>query len=244
MTYDFISRERYTETSEIVKFKFNGRDSVVVRPDKPLDGNPTVWRAEYFGEFDTADRALLEKGWHICYHRVRFMYGSPIAITYLHEFYEFVKQTFNLSSKPVMFGFSIGGLYSVNYAAVYPDEVGGLYLDAPVLDIHDYPCRPDLRENVWWRDCMRMYGLTEETLDGYTAVPLNKVKEVAHIPMIIVGGLADTVVLWEKNGARFVEKLKALDADFKLITKPDGEHHPHSFDDPTPIVEFIEAKCM
>ena len=244
MTYDFISRERYTETSEILRFKLNGRDSLVVRPDSPLPCNPTIWRTEYFEAFDTVDKAMLEKGWHICYHKASFMYGSPTAITYFHEFYEFVKQTFNLSPRPVLFGFSVGGLYAVNYAAAYPDEIGGLYIDAPVLDFHDWPCRPDLRENPWWRDCMKWYGLTEETLDDYSAVPLSKAAAVAHLPIIIVAGLADTVVRWEKNGAIFVKKLEELGATHKVITKPDCDHHPHSVDDPTPVIEFIEANCL
>ena len=244
MTYDFISREQYTDTSEIIKFRLNGRESLVVRPNNPLHGNPTVWRCEYFEAFDSADKALLERGWHICYHKASFMYGSPTAVEYFHEFYEFAKQTFNLSPKPVLFGFSVGGLYAVNYAAAYPNEVGALYLDAPVLDFHDWPCRPELRDNVWWRDCMKWYGLCEETLDSYAAIPLNKAKAVARIPIIIVAGLADTTVLWEKNGAPFAKKLEALGADFAVITKPDCDHHPHSLEDPAPIVSFVESKVL
>lgn len=244
MTYDFVSRERYTENSEIIRFKLDGRDSVVVRPDNPLPGNPTVWRAEWFEAFDIVDKAMIAKGWHLCYHKVTSMYGSPTSIMYMRNFYEFAKQTFNLAKKPVLFGFSVGGLFSVNYAAAYPDEVAGMYLDAPVLDFHDWPCRPDLRENSWWRDCMKWNGLTEETLDDYTAIPLNKAKAVAHIPMFIVAGLVDKVVRWEMNGARFIPKLEELGANFKVIVKPECDHHPHSLDDPTPVVEFIEANCM
>jgi len=244
MTYDFISRERYTETSEIIRFKLDGRDSLVVRPDKPLPGNPTVWRTEYFEAFDIVDKAMLERGWHICYHKASFMYGSPTAVEYFHRFYEFAKQTFNLSPKPVLFGFSVGGLYAVNYAAAYPSEVGGIYIDAPVLDFHDWPCRPDLRTNEWWTGCMKWYGLTEETLDSYTAVPLNKADKVAHLPIIIVAGLADTTVRWAYNGEPFAKKLEALGANYKVITKEGCDHHPHSLDDPTPVVDFIEANCM
>ena len=239
MTYDFISRERYTDTSEIVRFKLNGRDSVVVRPDNPLPGNPTVWRTEYFEAFDAVDKEMLKRGWHICHHNVRSMYGSPTALTYLHEFYEFAKQTFNLAAKPVLFGFSVGGLFAVNYAASYGDEIGALYLDAPVLDIHDWPCRKELRDNPWWRDCMKWYGLTEQTLDSFAAIPLAKTEAVAHLPIIIVAGLVDTVVRWERNGSIFVKKLEALGANLKVILKPDCDHHPHSVEDPLPVADFI-----
>lgn len=49
MTYQFISSERYTDTSTKLTFMLNGRQTIVVRPDKPANGNPTVWRTEFFG---------------------------------------------------------------------------------------------------------------------------------------------------------------------------------------------------
>lgn len=244
MTYESVSKERYTDTSTMIKFKLNGRESLVVRPDKPLPGNPTVWRTEFFSAFNFADKALLERGWHLCYHSVSDMYGNPESLVKLHEFYEFAAETFGLSEKPVLFGFSRGGLYAVNYAAQYPDEVGGLYLDAPVLDIRDWPCRENLRGNREYRQCLDRYGLTPETLDSFELIPLNRAEAVAHLPIIIVAGLVDTVVLWEKNGEPFAKKLKALGVTHKVIVKPDCDHHPHSLEEPAEIVEFIEAHCL
>ena len=244
MIYEFISKERFTETSTIIKFKLNGRNSLVVRPDKPLPGNPTAWRTEFFGAFDTVDRALLEKGWHLCYHSASDMYGCPEAVAMLHEFYEFATQTFGLSEKPVLFGFSRGGLYAVNFAAAHPTLFGGIYLDAPVLDIRDWPCRPDLRANKEAGECMGWYHLTEATLEDFEDIPLNKAEAVAHLPIIIVAGLVDKVVFWERNGAPFVKKLEALGVNHKVIVKPDCDHHPHSLEDPAPVVEFIEANCL
>ena len=121
MNYEFISYDEYSGHKR-VNFKLNGRDSLVVRPSKPLPGNPVAWRAEFFGAFDSVDVALLERGWHLCYHRVSDMYGCPESIVMMREFHEFVSETFGLG-KTVLFGFSRGGLYSVNYAAAYPDSV-------------------------------------------------------------------------------------------------------------------------
>ncbi len=244
MIYKFISSERYTETSTIVKFMLEGRETMIVRPDKPLPGNPTVWRTEFFEAFNMVDKALLEKGWHLCYHKCSDMYGCPESLVMFKEFYEFAKQTFNLSAKPVMFGFSRGGLYAVNYAAEYPNDVGGLYLDAPVTNISDWPCRYDPEENEDSRDCLAVYGLTKETLPSFDKNPNDKVHLVAHLPIIVVAGLIDETVVWEKNGARFVKKLEELNSNHKVILKPDCDHHPHSLEDPTPVVEFLEANCL
>lgn len=121
------------------KFTVDGRESLIVCPEHPLDGNPWVWRAEFFSAFDWVDRALLERGWHIAYHKVSDMYGNPESVGMLHDFYLTVTEEFALSRRPAIFGFSRGALYAVNYAAAYPDECGILYLDAPVTDVFVCP---------------------------------------------------------------------------------------------------------
>ena len=49
----------------------------------------------------------------------------------------------------------------------------------------------------------------------------------------------------EKNGAAagyiFVTSEKGYGGDIKVIRKPGVGHHPHSLEDPTPIIEFVEA---
>ena len=244
LKYRFISKKRYTDTSSILKFSLNERETVIVSPDNPLEGNPTVWRTEFFEAFDTVDKALLEKGWHIVYHTVSNMYGAPKSLKYMHEFQNFATIAFGLSRKPVLFGFSRGGLYAVNYAAEYPDCVGGIYLDAPVQDIRDWPCRDDMIGTLDRRICMYLYGLTDETLPSFDGNPIDKAKEIADIPLIIVAGLADTTVLWERNGAIMADRVLTEGGNVEVILKEDCEHHPHSLEDPTPIVEFIEKYCV
>lgn len=242
MIYEFLSSERYTDTSIIINFKLNGRRSLVVRPDNPLPGNPTVWRTEFFGAFDSVDRAMLARGWHLCYHSASNMYGCPESLTMLREFYNFAEQTFGLAKKPVLFGFSRGGLYAVNYAHQFPDSVGGLYLDAPVLDIKSWPCRfADSHES---KECLRWYGLTRETLADFRDIPLNRAEEMAKFPVAIVAGAADTLVPWPDNGEIFAGRLEQLGAKLLVIVKPDCDHHPHSLTDPTPVVRFIEENCL
>lgn len=57
-------------------FKLDGHECILVMPKEVHPGKPWVWRAEFFGAFDYADRALLEKGWHIAYMMISDMYGA------------------------------------------------------------------------------------------------------------------------------------------------------------------------
>lgn len=227
-----------------VEFTLNGRYSIVVRPKNPLPGNPTVWRAEFFSAFDMVDRALLESGWHLCYHKVSDMYGCPESLEMMHEFQEFVTQTFGLAKKPVLFGFSRGGLYSVNYAAKYPECVAGLYLDAPVCDIRYWPCGYKGTREA--EECKRWYGLTEETLADFKGNPLDKLEalKAADLPVMLVAGAVDTVVPYDTNGKLFAERYAAMGGRIEVIVKPDCDHHPHSLEDPAPVVAFIEKNMM
>ena len=65
--------------------------------------------------FDYADRALLEKGWHIAYMMISDMYGCPESISLMEMFYQYITEEEGLNKKADLFGFSRGGLYSVNY---------------------------------------------------------------------------------------------------------------------------------
>lgn len=228
---------------ESMEFDVNGRESLIVCPETPLDGNPWVWRTEFFGAFDMVDRALLKMGWHLAYHRVSDMYGCPESIEFLNEFQGTVEAEFNLAPKAVLFGFSRGGLYAFNYAAKYPEKVAVLYLDAPVLDISSWPGGKGTGEGSaeCWAECMNRYNLNEETWKSFNENPLDKVTKVAEagIPIIVVAGSVDRIVPYTENSAILKEKYENLGGNIKVILKPLVDHHPHSLEDPTPVVDFI-----
>ena len=43
-------------------FEYQGREVIVVCPKQRAAGNPWVWRAEFFGAFDTVDVEMLNRG--------------------------------------------------------------------------------------------------------------------------------------------------------------------------------------
>ncbi len=217
-----MTNERITPTEWMgrkkLEFLVDGRESFVVMPEKPLDGNPWVWRTEFFGAFPSADLVLLEKGWHLAYHRVSDMYGNPESVAMMKQFHRVATETFHLSPKAVLFGFSRGGLYAVNYAARFPQDVALLYLDAPVLDIRSWPCG---KEGLCREQCLEAYHLTPDQLPSFCQNPLDKVGALleAHLPVMLVAGAVDQVVPYDENGAILYERYKAAGGCIDLVLK-------------------------
>lgn len=229
-------------------FVLNGHESWVVIPDNPLPDKRWAWRTEFFGAFDYADMALVEKGYYLVHHEIHDMYGCPKAIEYMEEFYNVLVEDMKLGKKAVMIGLSRGGLYAYNFALAHPNQVACLYIDAPVLDIRSWPggkfSGPG--EESCWIECMGHYGLTEETAMDFTGNPIDHTKEIAEagIPVILVAGGADELVPYCENGTILEQRLKADGGKIKTIVKPDCGHHPHSLEDPTQIIEFIEKEGL
>lgn len=223
-------------------FTVDGRQSCIVFPKTPAPGNPWVWRCEFFGAFDAADMALLHMGYHLAYHCVSDMYGCPEAVRRMHRFQEEVCEHFSLNRQAILFGFSRGGLYAVNYALAYPYGTALVYLDAPVLDLASWPCGSggDAR---CAEECLRIYGLTRDTLEDFHGNPLDRAEEYARlqIPTLLVAGGADRTVPYAENGAPFYERVKRAGGVIEAVVKPDCGHHPHSLEDPRPITDFIAA---
>ncbi len=219
-------------------FYLDGREGTLIVPNNPRKDGMWIWRTEFLGAFDTVDMEMLEQGYYLAYYCLSDMYGNPKAVNLMEEFRGFVMGYFKLSAKPILFGFSRGGLYAVNYAAKYFLYVTALYLDAPVLDINSWPRKAGTPE--LWEECKRCYDLTEETADSFHKNPLDQVQVLldAAIPVIMVAGGVDTVVPFSENGEKLAEQYEN-NGKFKLILKPDCGHHPHSLEDPTPIVTFL-----
>ncbi|MBR6559437.1 MAG: alpha/beta hydrolase [Clostridia bacterium] len=224
-------------------FSFNSHDGLIVLPKTPAEGNPWVWRAEFFSAFDTVDMDLLSKGWAIAYYSVSDMYGAPGAIALMKPFKDALVEKYSLSAKCAMFGFSRGGLYTVNYTAEYPEDIAVIYLDAPVCDIRSWPGNfgKGGGDDFCWKECKEHYGITDESAKTFSGNPLDKIEKLVadKIPCVLVAGLIDRLVPYCENGELFVKKYEELGGTIKTILKPDCDHHPHSLDDPTPISEFI-----
>ena len=224
-------------------FDVNGRMATLVSPKNALPGSPWIWRTEFFDAFPSVDIALLGAGYHVAYVNLSNLYGAPKALDAMDGFFAFLVQTEGLSQKPVLEGFSRGGLFALNWAARNPDEVAALYLDAPVCDFNSWPggkgkskCSP-----IDWKSCLELYGLTEAEALNSPLIPLNNLKAIAEakIPIIAVAGDADDIVPMDENIFILEKRYRELGGEIQLIVKPGVGHHPHSLTDPTPVVTFL-----
>ena len=60
-----------------------------------------------------------------------------------------------------------------------------------------------------------------------------------NYPILHVCGEADNVVPVDENTRIFEQKVKKAGGQIKVIYKTGVNHHPHSLQNPTPIVDFI-----
>lgn len=228
---------------ERVDFTVSDRKAWLVKPKQAAQGNPWIWRTEFFGHEPQADLVLLEKGFHVAYINVQNLYGAPIAMKAMDDYHAHVTKNFGLSPRCVLEGMSRGGLFAFNWAALRPEHVAGIYVDAPVCDFKSWPGGKGKGpgSNGDWKRLLEVYGLTEEQALAYDKNPIDVLAPIAkaNIPIFAVIGAADEVVPVEENIDVVEKRYLALGGKITVIRKPGGKHHPHSLKDPAPIVDFV-----
>ena len=243
----FLSAQEYPgekstwEGCDRYDFKVEGRDALVVIPKEAAPGNPWIWRPAFFGAFPSVDQALLKEGWHLAYYDVTHLYGSPRAVELSKKFYDFTVKEFGLSEKMVVEGFSRGGYMAFAWADKYPETVSALYVDAPVCDITSWPGR---HQPEFWNGFLVEWGVKDEDVDSnFTGNAINHLPRMAKagIPIISVCGGKDEGVPYDENMHKVRDAYQAMGGVVEVIVKPDCGHHPHSLEDPTPVVDFIKA---
>lgn len=219
-------------------FQFMGRDAIIVAPKKAAKGNPWIWRPAFFNAFPSVDKALLEKGFHVAYYDLTHAYGNPRAVALGTEFYNQMKDYYSLSPKVTLEGFSRGGLYALNWASKNTDKVACIYIDAPVCDLFSWPGRKNAQ---LWNDLLKEWNMTDEEMNNFNGNPIDNLEPLAKagIPIISVCGDSDKVVPFKDNMDVVRSRYLALGGPVEVIIKPGVDHHPHSLENPEPVVDFI-----
>jgi pimeloyl-ACP methyl ester carboxylesterase len=230
------------------EFQLEGRACMIVSPAEVAAGRPWIWRARFFGVEPQTDLALLARGFHVAYIDVAGLLGAPEAVAIWDGFYTFLTEQHGLSKQPALEGFSRGGLIVYNWAIANPTRVSCIYADAPVCDIRSWPLgrgagngNPEMRAR-----CLAVYGLSEDEIDGFTGNPIDNLASLAAagVPLFHVCGDSDASVPFEENTAVLAERYRQLGGSIEVILKKDCAHHPHSLEDPTPIVDFILSHTL
>jgi len=225
------------------EFSNNGVKCLIVKPHHVAKVKPWLIRARFWGHEPQTDIALLENGFHIVYCDVADLYGSDEAIKRWNNFYQrMVKAGFN--KKVALEGMSRGGLIVYNWAAQNPEKVACIYADAPVMDLKSWPMGKG-KYSGSEQDCIQMfkaYGFKNETEAlNWKRNPIDCAPIItkARIPILHVVGDADKIVPVDENTTIFEERMNALNHPITVIHKPGVDHHPHSLNNPEPIVQFI-----
>ncbi|GAB6120371.1 GDSL-type esterase/lipase family protein [Dysgonomonas termitidis] len=220
-------------------FKLRGRECKVVKPKEAAPGKPWIWRTRFWAHEPQTDIALLERGFHLVYCDVAELMGNQEALSIWSDFYKILIKA-GLSRKSAMEGMSRGAMYSFCWAAANPDKISCVYVDNPLLDCRYLADREgDLGEMT--RDFMAAYGLkTKDDIRNFNGSPTDKVKEIVkgRYPILILCADQDEAVPPTQT-LLFEEKIKALGGDITVMMKHGFKHHPHSFPNPAPIVDFI-----
>ncbi len=224
-------------------FEFDGVKAIIVEPELPRPGLPWIWRARFFDAFPYVDIAMLGEGFHLVHVDITDLYGGPAAQKRWDGFYRLLTEEFGFARRGILEGFSRGGLPVYNWASRNTDKVAAIYADNPVCDIRSWPLGlmsgPGSQTDA--EKCLQAYGLTLDEARDFADNPIDRLEPLvrAKIPIIHVCGDADEVVPYPENTGVLLERIRNLGGDIKLIIKPGQKHHPHSLENPAPVVEFL-----
>lgn len=229
---------------ESKEFIFADRKAVIVYPKGTPNGKMLL-KLEYLGAFPGFDIAMLERGYHLIflYHQSRWAPDVETDIT--ADFIRYCAKELNCSSRCILEGMSCGGLQAARLAQRHPELVASMYLDNPVLNLLSMAglgaCEaPDL--NHFWLEIVDAFGVNKSTILNFRNSPIDHMQILIDndIPVIMIHGNADNIVIYEENGKVLEEFYKEKGGRLLSITRSMGKHHPHGLDDPTPIINFVE----
>lgn len=229
-------------------FKFEGRDSHVTLPEKPLNGNPWIWRARFPGWHTEMDSLLLSEGFHVAYVNTDNMYGSPVAVEVWDRFYNYLTTEWKLHPKVALEGVSRGGLFIYNWAKRNPEKVNCIYAEAPVCDFKSWPggFGGGRASEADWERLKTAYGFSsdEEAL-AYKDNPIDNLEALAmaKVPVLHMIGLNDEVVSPDENTYILIDRYIKFGGPATVIPCTQGEQklfgHHFPIETPRQGADFI-----
>lgn len=227
------------------KFDFNGREAIVVFAAEENRTAKWLMKTEYFGAFPNAEIELVRRGFNLAYAANETRWCNDSDVDAKADFVRFLAEKYGFEERCAVVGMSCGGMIGVKFAAKYPGMVSALYLDAPVMNLLSCPAGLGRGRNSMWEEFKRARGMDMAQLISYRYNPIDVMDSLAEHkkPVLLVCGDSDSVVPYEENGALLRECYEKHGVPITVIVKEGCDHHPHGFDDPAPIVEFIERNA-
>jgi hypothetical protein len=207
-----------------------GKSCQIVVPDKPAVGSPWLWKTYFRAHKPYVDSILLSKGYYHAFIDLPNMYGAPDAVALMDQFYAYMTSEIGVGKKPLLLGISRGGLYAYNWARPNLAKVSAIYADGPVMDFVSWPCGcygTGSGGKSEWAGLKTVYGFSGDAeAKAYPGNPYQNMKGFAeaHIPLIHVYGIIDTVAPPHENTLRANDSLKAHGWQMVLLAKPKTGH--------------------
>ena len=227
---------------EGVKFEFEGLPAQVIFPNGEKNGRWAL-KTEYADAFPETEIELLKRGWCIAFNRNYNRWASDKDLARKCRFIEYVSVTFALDKKCTILGMSCGGMYGIKVAAICPERIQALYLDAPVANLLSCPLALGDSKAPLFEEFYGFTGMTVSQMLSYREHPLDKIPVLAEhkLPIILVAGDSDETVPYHENGAIIEKYYKAKGLNITVHIKSGAGHHPHGLDNPKIIVDEIES---
>lgn len=231
----------FFEEFETDEFEFDGLPAKVVKPKTKPNGKWAL-KTEYFGSFPETEIELLNRGWHIAYNENKNRWAEPYDLERKADFVRYVSDKYNLNSKCAVVGMSCGGMYGVKLAALYPELISVLYLDAPVMNLLSCPMALGVATEGFFEEYQGFTGRTLSDMLSYRDHPIDKMDILLknNIPVILVAGDCDHVVPYCENGALLENYYKENGGTIEVHIKPGCDHHPHGLENPAVIADFMD----
>lgn len=223
-------------------FQFQERTAWIIYPKGKPNGK-ILLKTEYLDAFPTFDIAMLERGYYLCHitHQSRWAPDEETRI--MAEFVWHAAKELGASEKCILEGMSCGGLQAARFAQLYPELTAVMYLDAPVLNILSMAGLGECtRRPEMWIELVNTFGFSNSTVVNFRKSPIDELHKLIenHIPVIMLYGNADEVVLYAENGKVLEDYYLENGGTIKVVSRSMSGHHPHGLDDPSMIIDFVE----
>ncbi len=232
---------------EKVPVKIADRDAYYVKPNRPLLGNPWVWRTSFPDWHTEIDSILLAKGFYIAFINVDNQYGSPASMQYYDKFYAYLTKQVSFAPKAAFEAVSRGGLYAYAWAKRNPDKVTCIYAETPVCNIKSWPGGAIKNDEMagQWSEFKQAYHFTEEQARAFNDSPVDNLEGLAsfRVPVLHTVSLEDKLVPVADNSDILAMRYIALGGPISIhpVTQGPLELQGHHFtvDRPAYYAEFI-----
>lgn len=227
---------------ETEEFEFEGQNAIVVFAKDNVRTDKWLFKTEYFDAFPDFQIEMLSQGYNLAHvdNATRWCLDSDTErqaafARYLHTEYGFFE-------KCVPIGMSCGGMQAIFLAAKHPELVSAIYLDAPVVNFLSCPAGFGSADDSMFEEFYKNRGINKMEILSFRHHPLDYLDTLAAtgIPVILICSDSDTVVPYTENGKLVFDCYTNHGCTIEQIIKPGCDHHPHSLQDNTPIVDFVK----